>query len=62
MENDKIQHTPPHQKAHEAAAYPSPGKQPWQEPKLAFVEPTLTKHGSLTGVTGGFLGTFTPTP
>jgi hypothetical protein len=31
--------------------------QPWQEPKLAFVEPKLTKHGKLEKVTG-FLGSF----
>ena len=33
-------------------------KQPWQEPKLAFVEPKLTPHGELQKVTGGFFGTF----
>jgi hypothetical protein len=33
---------------------------PWQEPKLTFVEPTLTPHGELADVTGGFFGTFTP--
>ena len=39
----------------------SSDKQPWQEPKLAFVEPKLTKHGELTAVTGqGFFGTFMP--
>ena len=38
-----------------------PDKKPWQEPKLAFVEPKLTKHGSLEEVTGqGFFGGFTP--
>ena len=37
------------------------GKEPWQEPKLSFVEPKLTKHGSLEEVTGeGFFGGFTP--
>ena len=36
-------------------------KAPWQPPKLTFVEPTLTKHGGLTQVTGqGFFGTFIP--
>jgi hypothetical protein len=34
-------------------------KQPWQEPKLAFVEPKLTPHGALQKVTG-FFGTFNP--
>jgi hypothetical protein len=45
------------------AATPSPeaDKQPWQEPKLAFVEPTLTPHGKLEHMTaGGFFGTFIP--
>jgi hypothetical protein len=36
------------------------GKQPWQEPKLAFVEPKLTKHGQLEKVTSGFICVFTP--
>ena len=40
---------------------PAPGKQPWQEPKLTFTEPTLTKHGTLEELTGqGFFGGFTP--
>jgi hypothetical protein len=36
----------------------------WEEPKLAFVEPKLTKHGSLEKITGrrrnGFFGEFSP--
>ena len=40
---------------------PTVDKKPWQEPKLAFVEPKLTKHGSLEEITGqGFFGGFTP--
>jgi hypothetical protein len=35
-------------------------KRPWQEPKLTFVEPKLTKHGELQQVTAGFFGTFVP--
>jgi hypothetical protein len=36
-------------------------KQPWQEPKLAYVEPKVTAHGDLKQVTGdGFFGGFTP--
>jgi len=35
-------------------------KQTWEEPKLAFVEPTLTKQGALQDITAGFFGTFTP--
>jgi hypothetical protein len=36
------------------------GKAPWQEPKLAFIEPKLTTHGKLEEVTAGFFGGFTP--
>jgi hypothetical protein len=35
-------------------------KEPWQEPKLAFIEPKLTTHGKLEEVTAGFFGGFTP--
>jgi hypothetical protein len=34
----------------------------WQEPKLTFLEPTLTPHGELTTVTGQFFGAFSPPP
>jgi hypothetical protein len=37
----------------------SPKKQ-WQAPKLAFVDPVLKKHGTVTEVTGQFFGGFTP--
>ena len=39
---------------------PSETKKPWQDPKLAFVEPKLTKQGELLEVTGQFFGAFTP--
>lgn len=35
----------------------------WEEPKLAFIEPKLNKHGNLEKVTGdpnGFFGDFSP--
>ncbi|MCA9498681.1 MAG: hypothetical protein MRJ67_00585 [Nitrospirales bacterium] len=35
-------------------------KQTWEEPKLAFVKPTLTKQGALQEITAGFFGSFTP--
>lgn len=35
-------------------------KKEWHEPKLTFVEPALTDHGTLTSVTGQFFGGFTP--
>ena len=34
-------------------------RKPWQEPKLDFVEPKLTKHGELAEITGQFFGSFT---
>jgi hypothetical protein len=39
---------------------PASGKEPWQEPKLTFIEPKLTKHGQREEVTAGFFGGFTP--
>ena len=38
------------------------GKSHFDEPKLTFIEPKLTKHGDATKITGtnGFFGTFTP--
>ena len=39
----------------------TPIKKPFLEPKLAFIEPKLTKHGDATKITQqGFFGTFTP--
>jgi hypothetical protein len=43
------------------ATPPGADRQPWQEPKLVFVEPKLTAHGDLKQVTGqSFFGGFTP--
>jgi hypothetical protein len=36
------------------------GRTPWQEPRLKFVEPTLTERGTVKDLTGGFFGTFSP--
>ena len=46
-------------------ATPLPGgKKKWQEPRLGFVKPKLTKHGKLEEVTGQeqppFFGAFSP--
>jgi hypothetical protein len=62
MEQEHVQRTQPQQEDPRSAGVSSPEKQPWQEPKVAFVEPKLTPHGTLTEVTaqGGFFGTFTP--
>ncbi|MDH3282230.1 MAG: hypothetical protein OEQ18_14030 [Gammaproteobacteria bacterium] len=35
-------------------------KKDWQQPKVAFVKPKVTKHGAVKELTGGFFGTFTP--
>jgi len=40
-----------------------PEKKLWEEPRLDFVEPKLTKHGSLEKLTrmpNGFFGGFSP--
>jgi hypothetical protein len=46
--------------AGEAAADGTRGQQPWEEPKLTFLEPKLTKHGPLEEVTTAFFGGFAP--
>jgi hypothetical protein len=38
----------------------SRGKKEWQEPKLTFIKPKLTRHGKLEEVTGQFFGAFSP--
>ena len=48
----------PDQDENQIAQQPA-GKQQWQEPKLTFVKPKLTKHGELKEVTG-FFGQFSP--
>jgi hypothetical protein len=49
------------------APSPPAERKAWEEPKLAFVEPKLTKHGDLEKVTGKrkhnappFFGEFSP--
>ena len=32
----------------------------WEEPKLTFITPKLTRHGKLEEVTGQFFGPFSP--
>jgi hypothetical protein len=61
VDKDTQQPVLPPQEAEEPQS--SPDKQPWQEPKLTFVEPKLTNHGTLAEITGTPpLGGFTPTP
>ena len=59
MEKEKIQLSSREQEGQESAPSSSLGKKTWQEPKLAFVKPKLTKHGNLKEVTG-FFGGFSP--
>jgi hypothetical protein len=35
-------------------------KNSWQEPKLTFVEPKLTRQGDFVEITGQFFGAFSP--
>jgi hypothetical protein len=60
MDETSSQRTPSDQ----GQQHPMPSgadRQPWQEPKLVFVEPKLTPHGDLKQVTGqGYFGGFTP--
>ena len=41
------QPSPPAQIARGTAPAPVSSKQPWEEPKLVFIEPKLATHGSL---------------
>jgi hypothetical protein len=51
----------PHAPETSSVAPSAPGKAPWQEPKLTFVEPKLTPHGTLQEVTGqSFFRQFSP--
>ena len=61
MENQEPE-TPESRKDAEPPA-PSGEKKAWEEPKVAFVEPKLTRHGKLEKITrgvNGFFGVFSP--
>ena len=60
MQDEKKELSSDQAEGQQSASTPTSGQEPWQEPKLAFIEPKLTKHGSLEEVTGGFFGGFTP--
>lgn len=60
MDKEKGRRLQQEQEESGSASSPSPDKKPWQEPKLAFVEPKLTKHGELERVTSGFFCVFEP--
>lgn len=59
MEKEKLQ-LAPEERREETAPSSKADKKSWQEPKLAFVMPKLTKHGDLEKVTSGFFCTFGP--
>ena len=58
MATDPVESHDPEQNAPPDAT--TQDKRPWQEPKLTFVEPKLTRHGEVQHVTAGFFGTFVP--
>jgi hypothetical protein len=60
MEEQSVQHTAPLSEEPDAAATSPEKKQPWQDPKLVFVEPKLTHHGTVHEVTGQSFSTFVP--
>ena len=57
MEQEPVQRTARVQAEPGAAAPSAEDKQPWQEPKLTFIEPKLTHHGWMQEVTGQFFST-----
>jgi hypothetical protein len=60
MAQDALQHMIPPQEETDATPSSPPDKHPWQAPKLTFVEPKLTPHGTVQEVTGQSFGTFPP--
>lgn len=42
------------------AAPANGGRKPFEAPRMRFIEPKLTAQGSLTGITKGFFGNFSP--
>jgi hypothetical protein len=63
MAKEKAHLLPQEQEGQRSDSSPSLGKKKWQQPRLAFVEPKLTKHGNLKELTAqftGFFGNFSP--
>lgn len=60
MEEQAVQHAEHCDEEPDAAGTSIENKQLWQEPKLIFVEPKLTHHGTVQEVTGQSFGTFVP--
>jgi hypothetical protein len=60
MEQVPIQHIAHPYEEPDASAGSPENKQPWEDPKLVFVEPKLTHHGAVQEVTGQSFRTFVP--
>jgi hypothetical protein len=60
LENDMTDSDRTETEASTAAIRANGPKHPFEEPRLAFVEPKLTPRGDLREVTAGFVGSFSP--
>jgi hypothetical protein len=60
MEQQPVQRTAQGHGERGAVTASGEHKQPWREPKLEFIEPKLTHHGTVQEVTGQSFGTFFP--
>jgi hypothetical protein len=58
MDKEKLAHLPQTSSVDESPA--AAGEKEWQEPKLTFVEPKLTRQGDFVEITGQFFGAFSP--
>ena len=59
MDKEKLEHLPQATTANESPDATA-GEKEWQEPKLTFVEPKLTRQGDFVEITGQFFGAFSP--
>jgi hypothetical protein len=59
MDKEKLEHLSRATTMNESPAAAA-GEKEWQEPKLTFVEPKLTKQGDFVEITGQFFGAFSP--
>lgn len=57
---DRLSGASPAPEGAERPAETPAGKLPFIPPRVQFVQPTLTRHGSLADVTAGFFGIFSP--
>jgi hypothetical protein len=59
MDKEKLEHSQRPPAADQSPETLATEKQ-WQEPKLTFVEPKLTRQGDFVEITGQFFGAFSP--